>query len=268
MRAQRCAAVAAGAHELLMNHSETCEAIILRYTNYAEADRIVALLTQDRGLCSAFARGARNSRRRFGGVLQPCNRIRIHWQKRKAGGMPQLGEVELLEGSSALSSNLDALAVAAYGCELVAALLPEEQAVPEVYRLLQAFLGQVMTGQQLPAARLLLELRLLNAVGVLPHLGHCAHCWHSLDAERLLFDGRRGGTLCSACASDSHGVQVAAQTLGSLVRLLKLDAGRFAQIQLSAQTLEEGGMLVRQVLHDCLGRTLKSEQFLQQLQSL
>ena len=242
-----------------------CEAIILRYTNYAEADRIVTLLTKEHGVCSAFARNARKSRRRFGGALQPFNRVRVLWQQRRSGGMPQLAEVELLGAATPLLANLEVLSLAAYGCELVAAMLPEQQPVPDVYLVLESFLAHLPIAESLPVARLLLELRLLQLAGLLPHIGHCASCWEPLCDEWLLFDARRGGTLCPRCAPDRNGVFVAAATLGSLVRLLRVEHHRFAAIRLSEQTLQQGGAMLHHALGCCLGRTLKSEQFIDRL---
>ena len=45
------------------------QALVLRVTDYGEADRIVTLLTERYGKVSALARGARSSRRRFGAAL-------------------------------------------------------------------------------------------------------------------------------------------------------------------------------------------------------
>jgi len=249
-----------------MIDDEPCEAIILRYTNYGEADRIVSLLTKEHGVYSAFARNARNSRRRFGGALQPFNRIRVIWQQRRRAGMPQLAEIELLEAATPLVTDLDALALAAYGCELVSVLLPEEQPVDDLYRIVVAFLSHLPEAESFAVARLLLELRLLELAGLLPHIGHCACCWQPLQDDLLRFDGHRGGTVCPRCAPDGVGVPVASTTLGSLVRLLRVEATQFAGIRLSDETLQQGGAIMRHVLNLNIGRTLKSEQFLNQLQ--
>lgn len=243
-----------------------CEAIILRYTNYGEADRIVSLLTKEHGVCSAFARNARNSRRRFGGALQPFNRIRVLWQPRRRGGMAQLAEIELLESATPLVADLGVLSLAAYGCELVAVLLPEEQPFADVYLIVAAFLSHLPHAQSLAVSRLLLELRLLELAGLLPHIGHCASCWQPLRDEWLVFDARRGGTLCPRCAPDGVGVAVASATLGSLVRLLRVESTQFSAIRLSDATLHQGGAVMHHVLSLNIGRTLKSEQFLNQLQ--
>ncbi len=246
--------------------TKPCSGIILRYTNYGEADRIVTLLTLEHGICSGFARNARNSRKRFGGALQPFNRVRVYWQRRRRGGLPQMAEVELIEVAAAVMSDLDAMALAACACELVAALVPEQQQVEDVYTLVLAFLRHLSALEDARLARLLFELRLLQLLGLLPHIGHCARCWCALEQEWLRFDAARGGTLCSACNAGGSGVAVAATTLGSLVRLLRVDYQQFDNIRLSEQTLAQAVALVRQTIRQHLPRPLKSELFLEQLQ--
>ncbi|OQY19176.1 MAG: DNA repair protein RecO [Desulfobacteraceae bacterium 4572_35.1] len=240
-----------------------CEAIILRYTNYGDADRIVTLLTLERGVCSGIARNARNSRRRFGAALQLFNRVRVLWQPRKRGGLAQLAEVELVESATALTDSLEALALAAYMCELVHVLSPEEQPVPEIYQLLEVVLNLLPEAKSYATLRIVFELRLLELVGLLPHIGHCANCWEALHDEWLLFDVARGGTLCPRCAGDRHGgVIVQAVTLGSLARLLRVEPKKFLAISLSEQTLQQGAKLLHQVLASCVGRRIKSAEFL------
>ena len=45
------------------------DAIVIRLTDYGESDRIVTLLTERHGKVTAIAKGARRSRKRFGGAL-------------------------------------------------------------------------------------------------------------------------------------------------------------------------------------------------------
>ena len=49
----------------------TTDALILRSYQLGEADRIVVFLTRDRGKKRGVAKNARQSRRRFGGALEP-----------------------------------------------------------------------------------------------------------------------------------------------------------------------------------------------------
>src|SRR5882724_8127289 len=55
----------------------TTDALILRTYKLGESDRIVVFLTRDRGKKRGVAKNARQSRRRFGGALEPMTYGRV-----------------------------------------------------------------------------------------------------------------------------------------------------------------------------------------------
>ena len=57
---------------------------VLRSRPYGESDRIVTLITEEHGKITGIAKGAKNSRRRFGGTLEPFLHVRIVFRQRPA----------------------------------------------------------------------------------------------------------------------------------------------------------------------------------------
>src|SRR3990172_5979436 len=98
--------------------------VVLRTIDYGEADRIVALLTRERGKVSVFARGARSSRRRFGGALEPFTLLRLEARERRGGDLLALDSVAVERGFGAIRTDLARIACASYACELSPELLP------------------------------------------------------------------------------------------------------------------------------------------------
>ena len=96
----------------------TIEAILVGQSDYRESDRIVKLLCAEHGLVSAVARSARASRRRFGGSLDPGNRLSAIL-KRGRGDLWHLEEVTLLDGRTHSRSDLDRLTMLAYALSLI-----------------------------------------------------------------------------------------------------------------------------------------------------
>ena len=74
------------------------EGIVLRTIDYGESDRIVTLLTRERGKLGAYARGARASRRRFAGLLEPFTLLSAELIDRR-------GDLLGLESASALRAH-------------------------------------------------------------------------------------------------------------------------------------------------------------------
>src|SRR4051812_50185077 len=61
----------------------TTDALILRTYKLGESDRIVVFLTRDRGKKRGVAKNARQSRRRFGGGLEPMTYGRVGYVERE-----------------------------------------------------------------------------------------------------------------------------------------------------------------------------------------
>ena len=246
---------------------QVSDAIILRHINYGEADRIVTFFTPDLGRRKGFARGARKSRKRFGPGLELFAQVRMHWTAPKSGELLSLREVDLVDLRTGLRNDLDAMALAGYGCELVEELIGDDPAHPETYHLLRAFLDHLATNGYTAESRMLFELRLLNHVGYVPHLLHCSECDNELPDEGVAFDAGRGGSLCADCASVGIGIRLARVTLGSLAKILHSPEDNFADIHLSPQTLNEGGRAIFNAVKLHLSRPLRSLSFLEQLQT-
>src|SRR5258706_8618594 len=71
----------------------TTDALILRTYKLGESDRIVVFLTRDRGKKRGVAKNARQSRRRFGGALEPMTCGRVGYLERERRELVRLGFV-------------------------------------------------------------------------------------------------------------------------------------------------------------------------------
>ncbi|GAB4565369.1 MAG: DNA repair protein RecO [Geothermobacteraceae bacterium] len=244
-------------------HPILSEAIILRHTDYGEADRIVSLFTADHGLLRGFARGARKSRKRFGAALEPFARVRLLWQQRSSSSLVQLREAELVGLHPRLRTDLKAMALAAYGCELVEQLFGEGGEHPEVFALLAGLLASLDRMGGCAEHRLLLELRLLRLSGHEPHLLHCSLCGGGLP-DQARFSPLHNGSLCPHC--DVPGSRpVLRTTLGSLARCRESEVLRFDGFRLGERTLGEGAPLITACLDQVLPYPVKSRSFLERL---
>src|SRR5881628_1291712 len=96
----------------------TTDALMLRTYALGESDRIVVFLTRDRGKKRSVAKNARQSRRRFGGALEPLTCGRVGYVERERRQLVQLTYVEQTRSPlSALDG--EALGYVGYFAELV-----------------------------------------------------------------------------------------------------------------------------------------------------
>ena len=177
------------------------EAILVGQSDYRESDRIVRLLSAEHGLIRAVARSARASRRRFGGSLDPGNKLSAIL-KRGRGELWHLDEVTLLDGRLRARADLDRLTLLAYACEAVASLARPDTPEPQLFGLLQVACLLIDGGPQPPGAmfRLALEAKALTFAGLTPALVRCVECATPLHTDGpWTFDPTRGGALHARC---------------------------------------------------------------------
>ncbi len=244
-----------------LRHSE---AILLKTTAYGEADLIVSLLGPDVGLIKGFARSAKKSVKRFGGSISLFATSVFHYQESQSD-LKIINDTELVSLRNNISSDLQSFAVASYGIELVELLLVAEDSNPAIYSLLSGFLDYLnLTGDSV-CAKLLFELRLIEALGYLPHLLHCSECYADIRQQiSVAFEVHRGGVLCGGCAGH-QALSVSPGTLGSLSRSLKGPYHIFSGYKFSSKTLSEGGTLLAAVYGNILPKEPKTLKFMAQL---
>ena len=190
------------------------EAVVLRVVPYGDADLVVHLLVRGLGKVGAFARGARRSRKRFGGGLEPFCVVGAELAQRRGRELWDLRGSEPVEAHAALRGDLGRLAHAGYGTELVRELARDHEPNDPLLDVLVAFFRLLA---ELPPRSLLLrafELSAMGAAGLAPVLGQCVRCGRDEGLEA--FDARGGGVLCGACR-----VPGAMPVDGATLRLLR-----------------------------------------------
>jgi DNA repair protein RecO (recombination protein O) len=175
--------------------SYRAEAIVLRTHKLGEADRIITLLTRERGKIRAVAKGVRRTKSKFGARLEPFSRV----------------DLLVFEGKS-LDIITQAESLNAYGQDLAldyslwtagqtmletADRLTSEESISaeSQYLLLVGALRTLVSGEH--ASSLVLDaylLRSLSMAGYSPTLNACVIC--GVAGTQPFFHVSTGGALC------------------------------------------------------------------------
>lgn len=190
--------------------------IVVGGMDLGEADRLVRFLSASEGRSAAVVRGARRSQKRFGGLLDPGTRVLVSKRKGR-GSLQSVGLMDLVEAPDRARRDLERIALLAWGCELCAALAPEEHPAEKLTGLLEVWLdlleGPVTPGR---AACEALEAKALTFAGLAPVLDRCARCGEGFGGELLAFNPEAGGVLHPWCGT---GVDVTEAWVARLDRL-------------------------------------------------
>ena len=236
-------------------------AIVAGGTDFGEADRIVHFLTRH-GAVSAFAHGARKSRRRFAGALEPFSTVRLRLDRRRRRGLPTLSSSVVETPRLPIRTDLERIAVAAYVVELAVAVSPEEDPSDGVFELVEQALDALVAAPATLPLRRAFELRMVSTLGFAPVLDRCVVC--GVDAGEVEhLDLHRGGVVCMAHARGAPriGPKTRQWVAGVLAaETLEPAPGVDAQwAQTAAERLAAATGAFYSVL---LGRTLKSTSML------
>jgi DNA repair protein RecO len=143
----------------------TTDALILRSYQLGESDRIVVFLTRDRGKKRGVARNARQSRRRFGGALEPltCGRVAYLERERR-----DLVRVDYVEQTRSPMSAVDgeALGYVGYFAELIDEWAPEADPNEPLFRLGTSMVDAIAAGVPIDPLARYFEHWLLRLQGV------------------------------------------------------------------------------------------------------
>jgi len=182
----------------------TSDALILRTYKLGESDRIVVFLTRDRGKKRGVAKNARQSRRRFGGALEPLTCGRVAYFERERRDLVSLNYVEPLRSPLSAAEG-EALGYVGYFAELIDEWAPEADPNESLFRLGASMVDALAAGVPIEPLARYFEYWLLRLQGV-----------YEVDA-RLSDDAK--AFLASARTSTPFGLAGLAVTRGTLHEL-------------------------------------------------
>jgi recombinational DNA repair protein (RecF pathway) len=143
----------------------TTDALILRTYKLGESDRIVVFLTRDRGKKRGVAKNARQSRRRFGGALEPMTCGRVGYVERERRDLVRLDYVE--QTRSPLSAiDGEALGYVSYFAELIDEWAQEADPNETLFRLGASMTDAIAAGVPIEPLARYFEFWLLRLQGV------------------------------------------------------------------------------------------------------
>jgi DNA repair protein RecO (recombination protein O) len=174
------------------------QGIVLRSYPFGDADRVVVILSPNRGKIRTVAKGVRKTKSRFGGRLEPFTHVDLVLYEGR--NLDTITQVAMLEPFPRLRTDLDAVVAAGTMVEAADAVAQEDETSIRLFLLLQRGLKALEAGRRGPDLITSFLLKLADVVGVAPALMACASCGRMEDLHRFSFGG--GGVLCDRCGSE------------------------------------------------------------------
>jgi DNA repair protein RecO (recombination protein O) len=145
---------------------ETTAAILLRKTKLTETSLIVTWFTEAHGRIKTVAKGARQQKSRFAGMLDLFFDCEIQFARSQKSELHILREVVLRNPHEGLRLDYTRVALAAYFVELIELVTEPDHTVPELHDLLHRALGHLNAQAASLRALLHFEAELVRLLGI------------------------------------------------------------------------------------------------------
>ncbi|MBR3868098.1 MAG: DNA repair protein RecO [Clostridia bacterium] len=173
------------------------DAIVLKITKTGESDRLLTLLTRDRGILKAFAKAADRPKNK----LHMSTNLFCYGRFTFYEGVKstKVEECDLNETFFGLQQDITKLALAQYFNELMIESAPVETDANEYLRLLLNSLYFLANDKKnIHILKSLFELRLASLIGYMPSLIACSECGE-FETDPMYFNEMTGELFCCNC---------------------------------------------------------------------
>ncbi len=240
-------------------------AIVLKRTDFGEADRLLTVYSLEEGKLRLLAKGVRKPTSRKAGHLELFTHVKLLVARGKE--LDIIAQAEALEYFHSLKQDLVRTGYAHYVAELADGFMAEQDRNPQVFHLLLDTFRHLDEGHEAWAVLRFFELHLLALAGYRPELFVCVKCREPLKSSLNYFSPADGGALCPRCGEGKDGTTTFSPGALRVMRFFLTREYELCRLLRVPRNLNvEVTALLRRYLIYHLEKPLKSIKFLEKLE--
>lgn len=241
---------------------DSFDGIVLSETNYSESSKILNVLTKKYGLIGILSKGCRNVKSKLRGVSRKLVYGTFHVYY-KEHGLSTLTGVDLICSFSHIIMDLEKVSYASYLLDLVGQVIKQNDD-KNIFELLKDTLLKMEEGLSPIILMNILELKLLDYLGVHPSIDCCAICGSNQDIITL--SSNSGGYLCRNCYTNQGFVSSKAIQLIRMYYYVEIK--NISKLDVSMDVSKEINQFLDDYYERYTGLYLKSKNFMKKIQQL
>lgn len=240
------------------------EAIVLKHSDFGEADRFLALYTRERGKLRAIAKGVRKTKSRKAGHLEPFTRTSV--QLAAGRDLFIVSQAEAIDSYMKLREELALVGYASYCMEMLDKFTYEDEENRAVYRLTKDTLMRLNRGDEAELAVRYFEMQLLDLLGFRPELQKCVVSGAVIQPEDQYFSAKLGGVVSPKHGKGYEGgVPVSLEALKYMRHFQRSSYKDAQRAKVAPQVQREMEVLMQHYITYLLERGLNSPNFLRRV---
>ena len=235
------------------------EAIVLGETNYGESSKILKILTEKYGIISVMSKGCRNLKSKLRGVSSKMCYGDFHFYY-KPNGISTLVDVDIKNSFRNILMDIEKISYATYQLDLVEQVAKHSED-NSIFNILIEVLCKMNDGYDAMILTNILELKMLNYLGIQPVIDNCSICGSS--KQIVTIDPTSGGYICNQCYRDE---KIYSSKMIKLIRMLYyVDVHKITKLEVHDSVKKELNEFIDLYYERYSGLYLKSKAFLKSL---
>lgn len=181
------------------------DAVVLKSMRFRETSKIVTFYTRRYGKLAAVAKGARETKSKYGASLEPMTAVGLVLYKKDHRDLQLISQCDIRKQYKNIHSEMDRMAVGLSILELLHQLTHDEEENPRLFSLVEETLDALESASgNIVNYQYSFELRLCAIHGFSPVFDRCVRCNRQVDVTKggasVIFQFDKGGMLCPTCA--------------------------------------------------------------------
>lgn len=214
------------------------EGIVLKHSYMGEADALLSIYTPALGKLRAVARGAKRSKSRLAGHLEPLNHCSVMLARGR--NLDIISGCDTIETFMPLKANLWLMSCGLYAAELTDRLGIEGTANRRLFQLLLNTLRSLANGVHPGIALRYFDFRSMACSGYLPEIWRCVACSQALEIASHQFSAPAGGLLCPDCGPAYTSLKtISVDSIKVLRFFARKDFSAIAKLKLKPDVMRE-----------------------------
>lgn len=241
---------------------EKFEGIILSETNYSESSKILNVLTNKYGLIGVMSKGCRKIKSKLRGVSRKLiyGTFNVYY---KENGLSTLISIDVINSFSNTLMDLEKISYASYIIDLTNQVLKQNDS-EDIFDILKNTLIKIEEGLDPLVLTNIIEIKLLNYLGITPNIDSCTNCGSSKQIVTL--SSEQGGYICKNCYQNEPLVNE--KTIKVIRMYYYVDISSITKLDISREVSKEINTFLDDYYDRYTGLYLKSKAFIKKVNQL
>ncbi len=232
------------------------EGIVVSTVDYKESSKILNVFTKDEGIIGVMARGCKKLKSKISATSSVLTYGTFHLNVNNKG-IPNLIEVDVIDNFKVIRKDFIKTNYAIFLLELTSQVYKNDKD-NSIYDLLINGLIKINNGYDENIITSIIELKLLNYLGIMPIVDRCVSCGSCDDIVTI--SSYKGGYLCKNCVGNENIFNI--KTLKLIRMFYYVDISKISKLDVSDNIKREINLFIDDYYDRYSGLYLKSKDML------